>query len=174
MYASRTTQLIVGIFALLGIAALAFLSLSLGQLELLPAPGYTLFANFDTIAGLKAGDQVEIAGVKVGKVTAAVLKDDRAHVTLRINQGVAIDDEAFAAIKSSGLIGDKFVSIALGPGDHTLGDQGVIRHTQSAVVLEDLIGQLINSGGSGGGSTTGGGANTGSSGISAPPAAEKK
>ena len=83
-------------------------------------------------------------------------------MTLRISQGVEIDDEAFAAIKSSGIIGDKFVSIALGPGDHTLGDQGVIRHTQSAVVLEDLIGQIINSGGSGGGS--GGGSNTGSGG----------
>lgn len=164
MYASRTTQFIVGIFALLGLAALAFLSLSLGRLELLPAPSYTLYANFDTIAGLKAGDLVEIAGVKVGKVTAIALVDDRAHVTLRINRGVAIDDEADAAVKSSGIIGDKFVSVALGPGDRTLKNDDVIRHTQSAVVLEDLIGQLINSGGPGGGA--GGG--------SAAPGAEKK
>jgi len=159
MYASRTTQLIVGIFALLGIAALGYLSLSLGRIELLPTPGYTLYANFDTIAGLKTGDMVEIAGVKVGKVQAVSLEDNRAHVSLRINQGVEIDDDAFAAVKSSGIIGDKFVSIALGPGEKTLADGDVIRHTQSAVVLEDLIGQLINSGGpgaSGGGSTTGG------------------
>ena len=149
MYASRTTQLIVGIFALMGIAALAFLSMSLGRLELIPTPGYTLYANFDTIAGLKTGDQVEIAGVKVGKVTGAVLEDNRAHVTLRVNQGVEIDNDANAAVKSSGIIGDKFVSIALGAGEHTLGDQGQIRHTQSAIVLEDMIGQLINSGGPG-------------------------
>lgn len=154
MYASRATQFIVGVFALAGIAALAFLSLRLGRLELFPAPGYTLYANFDTIAGLKAGDLVEIAGVKIGKVTDTELTDDRARVTLRINQGVAIDDEAFAAVKSTGIIGDKFISIALGPGDHTLANGGIIRHTQSAVVLEDLIGQLINSGGPGAGSGT--------------------
>ena len=159
MYASRTTQFIVGIFALAGVAALAFLSLRLGRLELFPAPGYTLYANFDTIAGLKTGDQVEIAGVKVGKVTAVALEDNRAHVTLRINQGVEIDNDAFAAVKSSGIIGDKFISIALGPGDRTLGDRDLIRHTQSAVVLEDLIGQLINNAGPSGASGAAGGEN---------------
>jgi phospholipid/cholesterol/gamma-HCH transport system substrate-binding protein len=160
MYASRTTQLIVGIFALLGLAALAFLSLSLGRVELLPAPGYTLYANFDTIAGLKSGDQVQIAGVKVGKVAGVSLEDNRAHVTLRIDEGVKIDNEAFAAVKSTGIIGDKFVSIQLGPGEQTLADGNTIRHTQSAVVLEDLIGQLINNGGSGG--SPGGGSSSGS------------
>ena len=159
MYASRTTQFIVGIFALAGVAALVFLSLRLGRLELFPAPGYTLYANFDTIAGLKTGDQVEIAGVKVGKVTAVALEENRAHVTLRINQGVEIDNDAFAAVKSSGIIGDKFISIALGPGDRTLGDRDLIRHTQSAVVLEDLIGQLINNAGPSGGSGAAGGEN---------------
>jgi phospholipid/cholesterol/gamma-HCH transport system substrate-binding protein len=170
MYASRITQFIVGIFALLGIGALAFLSLSLGRLELLPTPGYTLYANFDSIAGLKTGDQVQIAGVKVGKVTGAMLSNDRAHVTLRINQGVDIDDDADAAIKSSGIIGDKFVSIALGAGDHTLADQGTIRHTQSSVVLEDLIGQLINSGGSSGSAN----ANAGTGSNSPAPGLPKK
>lgn len=147
MYASRTTQFIVGIFALAGIAALAFLSVRLGRVEIFPAPGYTLFANFDNVSGLKSGDQVQISGVGVGKVGPISLVDNRAHVMLRIDQGVQIDDEAIAAIKSSGIIGDKFISIALGPGDHTLANGNVIRHTQSSVVLEDLIGQLINSAG---------------------------
>ena len=89
MYASRTTQLFVGIFTLVGIAALVFLSVRLGRVEIFPAPGYTLFANFDNIAGLKTGDQVEIAGVKVGKVTNIGLKDNRARVAMRINDGVA-------------------------------------------------------------------------------------
>jgi phospholipid/cholesterol/gamma-HCH transport system substrate-binding protein len=144
MYASRTTQFIVGLFALVGIAALAFLSLRLGRVELFPAPGYTLYANFDSVAGLKPGDQVEIAGVKIGKVQNITLQNDLAHASLRINQGVDIDTEAFASIKSSGIIGDKFVSIALGPGERMLHDQGFIRHTQSSVVLEDLIGQFIS------------------------------
>jgi ABC-type transporter Mla subunit MlaD len=67
---------------------------------------------------------------------------------MRINEGVKIDDEAIAAIKTSGIIGDKYVSIQLGPGDHDLADDGVIKQTQSAFVLEDAIAQLINNSGS--------------------------
>ncbi len=147
MYASRFTQFLVGIFAIAGIAALLFLSARLGRVEFFTPPGITLYANFDNISGLKSGDQVQIAGVGVGKVTTIALSDNRAHVALHIDKGVAIDDEAFAAIKSSGIIGDKFIAIALGPGDRTLTDGNVIRHTQSSVVLEDLIGQLINNSG---------------------------
>ncbi len=162
MYASRTTQFIVGLFALAGIAALAFLSVRLGRVEIFPAPGYTLFANFDNVSGLKSGDQVQIAGVGVGKVGPISLVDNRAHVMLRIDQGVEIDDEAIAAIKSSGIIGDKFISIALGPGDRTLANGNVIRHTQSSVVLEDLIGQLINSAGPSSSGSSGAGEKKGS------------
>ena len=161
MYASWTTKLIVGIFALAGIAALALLSLRLGRVELFNSKGYELFANFDNISGLKSGDQVEIAGVQVGKVIAIALKDYRAQVAMRLNDGVHVDTDAIASIKTSGIIGDKYVSISLGGGEHDLADGGVIRRTQSAFVLEDAIGQLINgngsssSGGSGGGSGSG-------------------
>ncbi len=150
MYATRTTQLIVGIFAILGIIALAILSLSLGKLTLLPKPGYTLYASFDNISGLKAGDQIQLDGVQIGKVAQIGLKDMRARVAMRIDDGVEIDADAIAAVKTSGIIGDKYVSIALGPSDRILKDGETIRQTQSAFVLEDAIGQLINSSGSSG------------------------
>lgn len=150
MYASRTTQFIVGIFALLGMVALGYLSVRLGRVELFPAPGYTINANFDNISGLKSGDLVEIAGVQVGKVNGISLKENRARVSMRLNQGVEVDNEAIAAIKTSGIIGDKYVSIALGGGEKTLRNGDTLRQTQSAFVLEDAIGQLINSSGSGG------------------------
>src|ERR1700691_1325539 len=150
MYASRTTQFIVGIFALLGIAALAILSLSLGKLSLLPAPGYTLYASFDNISGLKTGDQIQLDGVQIGKVTHIDLKEMRAQVALRINEGVPIDQEAIAAIKTSGIIGDKYVSIATGYSDHILTNGDKIMHTQDAIVIEDLIAALVNNAGSGG------------------------
>ena len=150
MYASRTTQFIVGIFALLGIAALAILSLSLGKLSLLPAPGYTLYASFDNISGLKTGDQIQLDGVQIGKVTHIDLKEMRAQVALRINEGVPIDQEAIAAIKTSGIIGDKYVSIAPGYSDHILANGDKIMHTQDAIVIEDLIAALVNNAGSGG------------------------
>lgn len=148
MYATRTTQFIVGIFAILGIVALAILSLSLGKLSLFPSPGYTLYASFDNISGLKTGDEVQLAGVQVGKVVDIGIKDYRARVALRVNEGVQIDDQAIAAIKTSGIIGEKYVSIQLGPSDHYLKNGETIRQTQSAFVLEDAIGQLINSSGS--------------------------
>jgi phospholipid/cholesterol/gamma-HCH transport system substrate-binding protein len=144
MYASRLTQFIVGLFALLGIAALVYLSMRLGRVDLFPAPGYSIYANFDNIAGLKTGDLVEIAGVQVGKVTSISLIDNRARVELRINLGVEIDNDAIAAVKTSGIIGDKYISIALGGGEKTLANGDTLRQTQSAFVLEDAIGQLIN------------------------------
>jgi len=149
MYASRTTQFIVGIFALLGIAALIILSVSLGKVELVAPPGYTLYANFDNIAGLKKGDEVELAGVQIGKVTSISLRNDRARVAMRLNDGVQVDNEAIAGVKSAGLLGDKYVSIALGPGERTLKDGQTIRETQSSFVLEDAIGQFISNATSG-------------------------
>jgi phospholipid/cholesterol/gamma-HCH transport system substrate-binding protein len=148
MYATRTTQFIVGIFAILGIVALGILSISLGKISILPTPGYTLYASFDNISGLKTGDQVQLAGVQIGKVADITLKNERARIAMRLNDGVDIDKDAIAAIKTSGIIGDKYVSIQLGPSDHILKDGDTIRQTQSAFVLEDAIGQLINSSGS--------------------------
>jgi phospholipid/cholesterol/gamma-HCH transport system substrate-binding protein len=151
MYATRTTQFIVGLFAILGIVALAFLSLRLGRIDLFGSPGYILYADFDNIAGLKNHDRVEIAGVPVGHVASVSLKNDRAQVGLFIHDGVQVDSDAIAGIKSSGIIGDKYVAIQLG-GGNPLHSGGTIMQTQSAFVLEDAIGGLINSLGSGGGS----------------------
>ena len=144
-----------------GIAALGVLSLRLGKIELFNNQGYILYANFDNISGLKTGDEIEIAGVQVGKVVSIGLKDYRAHVTLRLNRGVQVDTEAIASIKTSGIIGDKYVSISLGGGEHDLANDGVIQRTQSAFVLEDAIGQLINN--SNGPSAGGGGSGSGAS-----------
>lgn len=151
MYASRTTQFIVGIFGLLGIAALVYLSISLGQIGLFSTGGYLIYANFDNVSGLKTGDQVQIAGVKVGKVQAISLSENRARVAMHIEPGVKIDTEAIASIKTSGIIGDKYVAVSLGFGEHDLGEGGYLHRTESAFVLEDAIGQLINSSSSGGG-----------------------
>ncbi|MGA8640894.1 outer membrane lipid asymmetry maintenance protein MlaD [Candidatus Binatus sp.] len=174
MYASRTTQLIVGIFAILGIVALAVLSLSLGKISLFPPPGYTLYASFDNISGLKVGDQVQLAGVQIGKVVNIGIKDYRAQVAMRINDGVKIDDQAIAAIKTSGIIGDKYVSIQLGPGDHYLADGDTIQQTQSAFVLEDAIGQLINNSGSSNSSNNGNSVNSGNSNCNCSDTTAKK
>ena len=157
MYASRATQFIVGIFGLIGIAALAVLAFTLGKIPLLEPPHYDLVAMFDNVSGLKANDAVQIAGVKVGKVADIALsqKNERARVILQIRNGVMVDDDAIASIKTSGIIGDKYVSISIGGGD-PLKDGGTIPHTESSFVLEDALGQFMNSGGGSGKSAPGG------------------
>jgi ABC-type transporter Mla subunit MlaD len=107
--------------------------------------------------------------VKIGKVSGVGLDGNRAHVVMRVNEGVQIDDEAIASIYTSGLIGDKYVSIALGPSDKDLSDGGVIHQTQSAFILENAIGQFIsNLGSSSKSGSSGGGSSNGGSGASAP------
>ena len=180
MYASRTTQLIVGIFTIAGILALGFLSMRLGRVDLFSTPRYTLYANFNNISGLKTGDQVEIAGVTVGKVTAISLNQDRAHVAMGLQRGIDVDSDAIASVFTSGLIGDKYIAIALGGGD-TLPNGGTIRQTQDAFQLETAIGKLIDNFGGGGGSSTNSGASSnsasggkasGAAAISNPPGAQ--
>jgi len=144
MYANRATQFIVGLFALLGIMALAVLSFKLGRISILPTPSYQLYANFDNIGGLKPGDEVDIAGVQIGKVLGETLVGNEAHVAMEINDGVKIDDEAIASIRSSGIIGGKYISIQLGPSEKILTDGGRIMQTESAFSIENAVGQLIN------------------------------
>ncbi|MGC1256316.1 MAG: MlaD family protein, partial [Candidatus Acidiferrales bacterium] len=97
-------------------------------MELLSPPGYTIHADFEDISGLKIGDPVEIAGVPVGKVTAISLRDDHADVSMHLNKGVEIDSDAIAAIKTNGIIGDKYVSIAPGAGDRMLKNGDSLRY----------------------------------------------
>src|SRR6266498_2993428 len=102
--------MIVGLFVLVGIACLGYLAIKLGKLEVFGAGGYTVIADFPTVAGLKVGDPVEVAGVKVGRVDALGLsEDDRARLTLRLNDGVKLQDDVIASVRARGLIGGKIV-----------------------------------------------------------------
>ena len=147
MYATRTTQFIVGIFGLVGITALSVMAFTLGRILLVAPPSYTLYAMFDNGSGLKVNDSIQIAGVKVGKVALITLsqKNERAHVALHMAEGVTVDDKAIASIKTSGIIGDKYVAISIGAGE-PMNDGGTITETQSSFVLEDAIGQIVNRG----------------------------
>jgi phospholipid/cholesterol/gamma-HCH transport system substrate-binding protein len=174
MYASRTTQFIVGVFGLVGIAALAVLAFTLGRIPLVATPHYTIYAMFDNVSGLKVNDAVQIAGVKVGKVAAITLsqKNERARVVLQMNEGIVVDDDAIASIKTSGIIGDKYVAISIGAGD-PLKDSATIAKTESSFVLEDAIGQLVNGTGKGGGGDSGAGNPTSSPSATDPKSGDK-
>ncbi len=135
--------LAAGIFGLLAIVVLSYLSIRLGKLDLFATPGYTIYAIFDDITGLKPHDRVEIAGVKVGQVGAISLHNEHPRVSMQLGEGVELHDDATAAIKTNGIIGDKYVSITPGSSGKTLRNGDAVRQTKPAVVLEDVIRELI-------------------------------
>jgi phospholipid/cholesterol/gamma-HCH transport system substrate-binding protein len=139
----KTSELIVGLFVLVGIACLGYLAIKLGKLEVLGDSGYTVYADFPTVAGLKRGDPVEIAGVKVGRVESMGLADDRARLVLRLEDGVKLQEDVIASVRARGLIGDKFVLISPGASDKIIPSGGKIRETESPPDIPDLIGKLV-------------------------------
>jgi phospholipid/cholesterol/gamma-HCH transport system substrate-binding protein len=137
------TEIIVGIFVLVGIACLGYLAIRLGKLEVLGDTGYHVYADFPSVAGLKVGDPVEIAGVRVGRVESMGLADDRARLNLRIDDNVKLQEDVIASVRSRGLIGDKFVLVTAGASDKTIPPGGKIRETDSPPDITDLIGKIV-------------------------------
>jgi len=138
-------ETLVGIFVLIGILCVGYLTVKLGKMELIGGNFYNVIAKFDSVAGLKADSSVQMAGVEIGRVTKIDLdtKEFVAVVTMKINNGVPIQDDAIASVKTSGLIGDKYISIQPGGSDELLKPGGVITETESAVDIEALISKYV-------------------------------
>ena len=136
-------EVAVGLFVVLGLCALAYLSVRLGQLEMGRGNTYDLLAVFPTVAGLREGATVEIAGVQVGRVQDIKLADYAAAVTLRIDKQVQLQEDAIASIRTRGLIGEKFVRITPGGSDHILTAGGRLREVEPPIDIESLIGHFI-------------------------------
>ncbi len=136
-------EIYVGIFVLMGILCLGYLAIRLGKLEVMGSKGYVVYADFSSVAGLKPGDPVEIAGVKVGRVEGLTLADDRARLALRIDEGVKLPEDTIASVRSRGLIGDKFILLSPGASDKLIAASGKIRETESPPDITDLLGKYI-------------------------------
>ena len=136
----------VGLFVMLGIAALVFLALqSANLLTLNFQRGYQLTARFDNIGGLKPQAAVRSAGVVVGRVESIAFDDKtyQARVTLAMQDRYAFPKDSSLKILTSGLLGEQYIGIEAGVDDKTLAAGDTITSTQSAVVLENLIGQFL-------------------------------
>ena len=136
-------ELAVGIFMIAGMVCLAYLTIKLGQLEVLGDKGYEIQAVFSSSGGLKTGSSVVIAGVEVGRVKKVVLDDYEARVTMSLPLEVKIQEDAIASIKTKGLIGEKYVEISPGGLDENLEPGGVIRDTQPPIDIEQLISNYV-------------------------------
>ena len=101
-------------------------------------------AEFSTVAGLKQGANVEIAGVEVGKVDSIDIRDYKAVVRMRVRRGLRLQEDTIASVRTRGLIGDKYINLSPGASDRLIPPGGKIRETESAVDLEGLIGQFIH------------------------------
>ncbi len=140
----RNLETAVGLFVLVGIACLAWLSIRLGKIEIMGGDYVPVHAEFASVSGLKPGAGVEIAGVEIGKVDSIVLDDFRANVRMKIRRGIRLQEDTIASIRTRGLIGDKYVNLSPGASDRLIPPGGKIRETESAVDLEELIGKFIH------------------------------
>lgn len=131
----------VGVFVLIGLLCVGYLTIRLGKMEVMGPDTYPLKARFSSVAGLKAGSTVVIAGVEVGKVSRISLDPQRmeALVDLQVKNGIRLSEDTIASIKTSGLIGDKYVQLSSGGMETILAPGSTITDTESALDIESLV-----------------------------------
>ena len=145
----------VGLFVMAALAALIFLALqSANLLSLNWQPTYRVTARFDNIGGLKPKAAVKSAGVVVGRVASVSFDDDRyqASIALDMDARFKFPKDSSLKILTSGLLGEQYIGIEPGASDENLAEGSQLNDTQSAVVLENLIGQFLYNSAAGGGS----------------------
>ena len=141
-----TLDLWVGVFVAIGLGALLFLGLKVGNLAATSTgETYVLKANFDNIGGLKVRAPVKSAGVVVGRVGDIRLDAERyeAVVTMNIDSQFKFPRDTFAKIRTSGLLGEQYIGLAVGGDIEVFKPGDAIKKTESAMVLEDLVGQFL-------------------------------
>lgn len=139
---SRETQ--VGIFVLVGFIAIAYMSIKLGNVHLFSDDHYAIKARFNDVTGLKINAPVQMYGVEMGFVEKIGIDhgSGMSEVTLKIRKDVRLTDDTIASVKTSGLIGDKYIKLSRGGGD-AIGPGAVLRDTESSVDLEELISKYV-------------------------------
>ena len=132
-------ELIVGLFVIAGIICLGYLSVKMAKMDVFSQDGYELYAVFSDIGGLKVGSSVLIAGMEVGKVESIIMEDYEAKVIISLRNDIKLQEDAIAAIKTRGLIGEKYLAITPGGSDVILEPGDRIRETMPALDIEELI-----------------------------------
>ncbi len=147
MSQQRNTEMLVGVFVAAGIVALFFLALQVSNLGAVSTEeGYNIEARFHNVGGVKAKAPVTMAGVRIGRVTHVAYDKEtfEAVVTMTIDkQYDRIPDDTFAKIFTAGLLGEQYVGLDAGGSDLYLKDGDKLQMTQSALVLEEVIGQFL-------------------------------
>jgi phospholipid/cholesterol/gamma-HCH transport system substrate-binding protein len=134
-------ETIVGIFVVLGLLGVGYMTVNLGNFSFFTDRSYSLFARFSSVAGLRVGSPVEMFGIEVGQVDGLSMDQEEqlAVVQLKIKNGIKVFDDAFASIKTAGLIGDKYVQLDPGGAGDLLSPGGTILETTAPLDIEELI-----------------------------------
>jgi phospholipid/cholesterol/gamma-HCH transport system substrate-binding protein len=134
-------ETVVGIFVVIGLVCIGYMTLQLGDLGIVGDNTYPLLARFTQVTGLRSGSSVNMLGIEVGRVGKLTMDQEKqqAVVELRIHKGVKVYDDAIASIKTEGLIGDRYVSIDAGGGGSLLKPGDVIVETESPADIMDLV-----------------------------------
>lgn len=142
---SINKELYVGLFVLIGLLCAGYLTVVLGGVPMFRPKGYTLYAYFNSVSGLKNGAGIEMAGVDIGNVSGIMLDKERleAKVVFRINQGIELSEDSIASIKTAGIIGEKYISISPGGSDIMLDAEEAFHNTESALDIESLVRKFI-------------------------------
>ena len=134
-------ETVVGIFVVIGLICIGYMTVKLGNVGFVGDNSYSLFANFNTVTGLRQGNPINMLGLEIGKVEKFTLDQDNEQVKVefKINKGIEIYDDAIASIKTEGLIGDKYVAIDPGGGGDLLANGDTITDTNSPTDIMDLV-----------------------------------
>lgn len=138
-----SVEVIVGIFVLLGIVCMAYISVQLGQVDFFNKTSYPLTASFTTVTGLKKDTAVEMAGVRIGSVQSIKLDNYQAVVTLQIYDGVKVQEDAIASIRTKGILGENYVEIQPGASDIVLEANEMIFDTEPPFDLMSVIKNFV-------------------------------
>ncbi len=140
----KRLEVFVGLFVLVGILSLAYISVRFAKMELFGMRGYRVYAEFVKVGGLKPGAPVEIAGVQVGRVKRITLTEDYlARVEMIIDHKVKLQKDAIVSIKTKGLIGEKYIEITPGGSEDLVAEGETLRETESAVDIEEIISKFV-------------------------------
>jgi phospholipid/cholesterol/gamma-HCH transport system substrate-binding protein len=138
-------EMIVGLFLLAGFASFSWLAIKMGDISFFMEESYPVTARFISISGLKEGAVVELAGVKVGKVSSISLdgSEYEAVVELDISDEVKLQDDSIASIRTAGIIGDRYIKLTPGGSEDYLAPGGEIVETESSISLEELVSKYL-------------------------------
>lgn len=141
----RKIEFYVGLFAAIGLLCIAYLVVVLGEVNLTNTQRYPLFANFSTVSGLKKGARVEMVGVQIGTVTNITIDKQKmmAKVEFGIDKSIELTEDSIASVKTSGIIGQKYIEISPGGSDIMLEPGEEIYNTEASLDVESLVRKFI-------------------------------